>query len=46
MYKHILIATDGSDLAAKAVATGLALAKQIGAKRHHCHRAMDSDDDG
>src|SRR5262245_21169128 len=32
MYKHILIATDGSDLAAKAVTTGLALAKQIGAK--------------
>jgi len=32
MYKHILIATDGSDLAAKAVATGLALAKQLGAK--------------
>ena len=26
MYKHILIATDGSDLAAKAVTTGLALA--------------------
>jgi len=32
MYKHILIATDGSDLAGKAVATGLALAKQLGAK--------------
>ena len=32
MYKHILIATDGSDLATKAVATGLALAKQLGAK--------------
>src|SRR5262245_21815080 len=29
MYKHILIATDGSDLAAKAVATGLALAKEL-----------------
>jgi nucleotide-binding universal stress UspA family protein len=31
MYKHILIATDGSDLADIAVAQGLALAKQIGA---------------
>jgi nucleotide-binding universal stress UspA family protein len=29
MYKHILIATDGSELAAKAVSTGLALAKQL-----------------
>ena len=32
MYKHILIATDGSELAGKAVTTGLALAKQLGAK--------------
>ena len=32
MYKHILIATDGSELAGKAVATGLALAKRLGAK--------------
>lgn len=32
MYKHILIATDGSELAGKAVATGLALAKQLDAK--------------
>jgi nucleotide-binding universal stress UspA family protein len=31
MYKHILIATDGSELAGKAVATGLALAKQLNA---------------
>jgi nucleotide-binding universal stress UspA family protein len=31
MYKHILIPTDGSDLAAKAVAQGLALAKAVGA---------------
>ena len=29
MYKHILIATDGSDLAAKAVMAGLTLAKSI-----------------
>jgi nucleotide-binding universal stress UspA family protein len=32
MYKHILIATDGSELAGKAVTTGLALAKTLNAK--------------
>jgi nucleotide-binding universal stress UspA family protein len=32
MYAHILIATDGSELAGKAVRHGIALAKQIGAK--------------
>ena len=32
MYKHILIPTDGSELAAKAVNHGLAFAKAIGAK--------------
>jgi nucleotide-binding universal stress UspA family protein len=32
MYKHILIATDGSELAQKAVTHGLALAKSLGAK--------------
>ena len=32
MYKHILIATDGSDLAEKAVAGGLELAKALGAQ--------------
>jgi len=32
MYKHILIATDGSELADKAVAHGVALAKAVGAK--------------
>lgn len=31
MFKHILIATDGSDLAAKAVTAGLMLAKSLGA---------------
>lgn len=31
MYKHILIPTDGSDLADKAVAHGIALAKMSGA---------------
>jgi nucleotide-binding universal stress UspA family protein len=31
MYKHILIATDGSELAQKAVHQGLDLAKQLGA---------------
>ncbi len=32
MYKHILIPTDGTKLSAKAVKTGLALAKLIGAR--------------
>ena len=32
MYKHILIATDGSELAQKAETTGLALAKALNAK--------------
>lgn len=32
MYKHILIATDGSDLATKGVDQGLKLAKAVGAK--------------
>lgn len=32
MYKHILIATDGSEIANKAVAQGIELAKRIGAK--------------
>ena len=32
MYKHILIATDGSDLAQKAEAAGLTLAKSLNAK--------------
>lgn len=32
MYKNILIATDGSDLARKAVGQGLALARDLGAK--------------
>lgn len=32
MYTHILIATDGSDLAGKAVDQGLALAKALGAR--------------
>jgi nucleotide-binding universal stress UspA family protein len=32
MYKHILIATDGSELAEKAVTTGLSLAKALGAR--------------
>jgi nucleotide-binding universal stress UspA family protein len=32
MYKHILIATDGSELARKAVSYGVALAKTVGAK--------------
>src|SRR6478672_2159723 len=32
MFKHILIATDGSDFAQKAVAQGLELARQLNAK--------------
>jgi nucleotide-binding universal stress UspA family protein len=32
MFEHILIATDGSELAGRAVAQGLALAKATGAK--------------
>ena len=32
MYKHILIATDGSDLATKGVEQGLALAERLGAR--------------
>lgn len=32
MYRHILIATDGSELAGKALDHGLALAKGVGAK--------------
>lgn len=32
MYKHILIATDGSEFAGKALATGFALAKHVAAK--------------
>lgn len=32
MYKHLLIATDGSELAQKAVGEGFTLAKAIGAK--------------
>ena len=32
MYKHILIATDGSELARKAVAQGLGLAKALSAR--------------
>jgi nucleotide-binding universal stress UspA family protein len=32
MYKHILIPTDGSELARKAIPYGIALAKAVGAK--------------
>ena len=32
MFAHIMIATDGSDLAQRAVGQGLALAKRLGAK--------------
>jgi nucleotide-binding universal stress UspA family protein len=32
MFKHLLIATDGSEIAAKAVRGGLELAKSLGAR--------------
>ena len=32
MYRHILIPTDGSELAERAVTHGLSLAKSLGAK--------------
>ena len=32
MFKHILIPTDGSPVAAKAVKAGVALAAEVGAK--------------
>jgi nucleotide-binding universal stress UspA family protein len=32
MYRHILITTDGSELAEHGLAQGLALAKSLGAK--------------
>ena len=32
MFKHILIPTDGSEVAAKAIRAGVALAKEMGAK--------------
>lgn len=32
MYKHILIATDGSEIAQRAVTHGLTLAKSVGAQ--------------
>lgn len=37
MYKHLLIATDGSDLAEKATTQGVALAKALGAKLTAVH---------
>lgn len=32
MFKHILIPTDGSEIAAKAISTGIAFAKECGAR--------------
>jgi len=32
MFKHILVATDGSELSTKAVAAGIALAKELKAE--------------
>lgn len=33
MFKHVLIPTDGSPVAAKAIQAGVALAKEMGAER-------------
>ena len=41
MYKHLLVATDGSKLSGKAVAHGLSLAKAIGAKVTAFYAAPD-----
>ena len=32
MFKHILIPTDGSEVTSKAIQSGVALAKSVGAK--------------
>jgi len=37
MFKHILLPTDGSDLALRAVDIGIALAKQLGARVYAFH---------
>ncbi|UGB37610.1 universal stress protein [Frateuria soli] len=37
MYKHILLPVDGSDLSLRAADTGIALARQIGARVHALH---------
>jgi len=39
MFKHILLPTDGSELALRAVDTGIALAAKLGAKVHAFHVA-------
>lgn len=41
MFKHILIPTDGSEVASKAVRAGIALAKEMGAKVTGVH-ALES----
>lgn len=40
MFKHILIATDGSDRSLRAADTGLALAARLGARVYGFHAAM------
>jgi nucleotide-binding universal stress UspA family protein len=41
MYKHLLIATDGSSASGKAVAHGLALAKTLAAKVTAVNGSLD-----
>jgi nucleotide-binding universal stress UspA family protein len=41
MYKHLLVATDGSKLSGKAVTHGIALARALGAKLTAFHAAPD-----
>lgn len=41
MYKHILVATDGSSLSDKAVNAGIALARELGAKLTVFHAMED-----
>jgi nucleotide-binding universal stress UspA family protein len=52
MYEHLLVATDGSELAARAVAHGLDLANAVGARVTAVtvtdiiyHRALQPDTD-
>ena len=40
MFKHILIPTDGSRLAAKGVKAGVELAKALGASEKHAAKAL------
>ena len=43
MFKHILLPTDGSELAQQAVVKGIAFARAIGARVTACHVASHND---